>query len=296
MLTKDPTKWESPFVSFGGIGRVVEQRNPDIIPSSSTEILYMNTNTPSSTVICGVQGSGKSHSVGVIVENALIGLDQLGSLPAPLSVVVFHLSAAQGGMHLPCESAFVGDLVIGAKTSNVPVYVLASPSNLSNMSTAYAKTGAKVQPFYLSTEDLNCSRMLSLMHVAEGNKVPLYMEVVQQTLRSMGNEDFDYRKFKDTMNRKSAMEFTPAQRMPLDLRFQLLESMLVECQKGFGNQSRSVKDHFEAGRVTIIDLTDPFISASAASALFDIALSLYLEAKIPNGKLLVLDEAHKVQP
>jgi hypothetical protein len=61
-------------------------------------------------------------------------------------------------------------------------------------------------------------------------------------------------------------------------------------------QSLSVKDQFKAGRVTIIDLTDPFISASAASALFDIALSLYLEVNIPNGKLLVLDEAHKVQP
>lgn len=296
MLTRGSTSRESPFVSYGGIGRVMEQRNPELIPCSPTEIVYMNTNTPSSTVICGVQGSGKSHSVGVIVENALIGLDQLGTLPAPLIVAVFHLSAAQGGLHLPCESAFIGDLIIEAETSNVPVYVLASPSNLSNTRKTYANTGAKVLPFYLSTKDLNCSRMLSLMHVAEGDKVPLYMEVVQQTLRSMGNEYFDYRKFKLAIDRKSTVEFTPAQRMPLELRFQLLESMLVECQKGTLKDRLSVKDQFKAGRVTIIDLTDPFISASAASALFDIALSLYLEVNIPNGKLLVLDEAHKVQP
>jgi hypothetical protein len=255
----------------------------------------MNTNTPSSTVICGVQGSGKSHSVGVMVENSLINLRQLGKLPGPLSVTVFHLSATQGGMHLPCESAFVRNIVLGDETSEVAVRVLASPSNLVNMRNSYAKTGAEVLPFYLSTRDLNCSRMLSLMHVDEGNKVPLYMEILQQTLRSMGNEDFDYRNFKEIMDKKSAVEFTLQQRMPLELRFQLLESMLLECQKSKQKRRHcSVKQHFEAGRVTIIDLTDPFINPSAATALFDIALSLYLEADVPTGKLLVLDEAHKV--
>ena len=54
------------------------------------------------------------------------------------------------------------------------------------------------------------------------------------------------------------------------------------------------KEYFSAGTGTIIDLTDPFINTSAASALFDIALSLYLESDISTGKLLVLDEAHKV--
>ena len=69
---------------------------------------------------------------------------------------------------------------------------------------------------------------------------------------------------------------------------------LLECQKSKGKGAGPVKQHFKEGRVTIIDLTDPFINTSAASALFDIALSLYLETSIPSGKLLVLDEAHKV--
>ena len=81
----------------------------------------MNTNTPSSTIIYGVQGSGKSHSVGVIVENSLIRLQKLGSLPSRLSVTVFHLSATRGGMHLPCESAFVRDSVLAGEEWKVPV-------------------------------------------------------------------------------------------------------------------------------------------------------------------------------
>jgi hypothetical protein len=259
----------------------------------------MNTNTPSSTVICGVQGAGKSHSVAVMIENALIQSNLLGRLPNPMSVTVFHLGAAQSGMHLPCEFAFIGRPDPRKDPSQVgtPVTVLVSPSNLKSMTKLYAHTGAKILPFYLSTEDLNCTRMLSLMHVEESNGIPLYMQVVQQILRDMGNKPFDYPSFKAQIDLKKSTEFRREQSMPLELRLQLLEAFLLECQPALTRcvpSVRSVKSHFKGGAITIIDLTDPFINASSASALFDIALSLYLETDIPSGKLLVLDEAHKV--
>jgi hypothetical protein len=253
----------------------------------------MNTNTPSTTIICGVQGAGKSHSVSVIIENSLIPSDELGRLAQPLSVVVFHLGAAQGGMHLPCESAFLRKANTGDKTYEIPINVLVSPSNLVAMRRVYADTGAKVSPFYLSTKDLNCTRMFSLMHVTEDGKVPLYIQVVQQILRSMGNENFHYKKFKKLLAMKES-EFSPQQKGPLNLRIDLLESILFECQPTRVETPGSVKQHFKQGVVTIVDLTDPFLNAASASALFDIVLSLYLETEIPTGKLLVLDEAHKV--
>lgn len=247
-------------------------------------------------MICGVQGSGKSHSVSIIIENSLIQMQELGKLPEKLSVVVFHLGASQTGMHLPCESAFIRASKPGHQNFKIPVTVLVSPSNLLNMRKSYQATGAKVVPFYLSTKDLNCTRMLSLMHVEEGNKTPLYMEVIQQILRSMGNKSFDYETFRRTVKEKQQAEFTREQNMPLELRIQLLEAMLLECQTGKVESAGSITTHFKRGEVTIVDLTDPFINSSAASALFDMALSLYLETKISSGKLLVLDEAHKVVP
>lgn len=256
----------------------------------------MNTNTPSTTMICGVQGSGKSHTVSVMIENSLISSPSLGKLPQPLSVVVFHLGATQGGMQLPCESAFLRRSNEGDNCYNVPIKVLVSPSNLKSMRQVYARTDAEVIPFYLSTKDLNCNRMFSLMHVTEDGKVPLYMQVIQQLLRSMGNDTFNYETFKQTITKKQGSGFSRQQQAPLNLRIQLLEAMLMECQ---GNKTRkfsgSVKEHFAPGVLTIIDLTDPFINASSACALFDIALSLYLETEISTGKLLVLDEAHKVR-
>lgn len=245
-------------------------------------------------MICGVQGAGKSHSVSVIIENSIIPSPELGiNLPHPLSVVVFHLGAAQGGMHLPCESAFLRKANAGDGKYNIPIKVLVSPSNLKAMRKVYADTGATVIPFYLSTKDLNCTRMFSLMHVSEDGKVPLYIQVVQQILRDMGNDEFNYKHFKQALNDKGS-EFSPQQAAPLNLRIQLLESILLECQKGKVGASGSIKQHFKQGVVTIVDLTDPFLNAASASALFDIALSLYLETEIPTGKLLVLDEAHKV--
>jgi hypothetical protein len=255
----------------------------------------MNTNTPSTTIVCGVQGSGKSHSVSVIIENSLISSDELGKLPAPLSVVVFHLGAAQGGMHLPCESAFVRKPGETGQRYPIPIKVLVSPSNFKTMSKVYAETGAEVVPFYLSTKDLNCTRMFSLMHVTEDTDTPLYMQVLQQILRDMGNDTFNYQTFKSKLDRKAATEFTPQQKGPLHLRISLLEAMLLECQSSKRLWAASIKEHFKAGTLTIVDLTDPFINASSAGALFDMALSLYLETEIPSGKLLVLDEAHKVR-
>lgn len=253
----------------------------------------MNTNTPSTTIICGVQGAGKSHSVSVIIENSLIPSIELGRLAQPLSVVVFHLGAAQGGLHLPCESAFLRKANRGDTTFQIPINVLVSPSNLPAMRRVYADTGTTVSPFYLSTKDLNCTRMFSLMHVTEDGKIPLYIQVVQQILRSMGNENFDYQKFKRLLARKET-EFSPQQKGPLNLRIDLLESILLECQTRRVGMPGSIKQFFKQGVVTIVDLTDPFLNAASAGALFDIALSLYLETEIPTGKLLVLDEAHKV--
>ncbi|KAI9640965.1 hypothetical protein NHQ30_010808 [Ciborinia camelliae] len=48
------------------------------------------------------------------------------------------------------------------------------------------------------------------------------------------------------------------------------------------------------GELTIVDLSCPCVTAEAASALFNLCLSLFLEEKSSIGKIVALDEAHKV--
>jgi hypothetical protein len=90
--------------------------------------------------------------------------------------------------------------------------------------------------------------MLTLMHVQEGDRIPLYMEIVQQILRKMGNKPFNYQVFKAEIGRK---EFAPGQKMQLALRMQLLEAVLLECrgwQSSSTGTTGSVKDYFQGGR------------------------------------------------
>src|SRR5436190_10122187 len=61
----------SPFVSYGALGRLVTVYGAHF-SSPTRNIVHMNLNTPSTTMICGVQGAGKSHTVSVIIENSLI--------------------------------------------------------------------------------------------------------------------------------------------------------------------------------------------------------------------------------
>ena len=51
---------------------------------------------------------------------------------------------------------------------------------------------------------------------------------------------------------------------------------------------------FAPGQLTIIDLSDPFIDPAAACGLFEIITRLFVRAEVGTGKVLVVDEAHKV--
>jgi hypothetical protein len=84
-----------------------------------------------------------------------------------------------------------------------------------------------VNPLRLRESDLNVERMLTLMSVDKGDeKPPLYIEIIRKILREMANNGnaFSYSQFK----RKLALEdLTPAQKSPLNLRLEILESFMV---------------------------------------------------------------------
>lgn len=83
------------------------------------------------------------------------------------------------------------------------------------------------------------------------------------------------------------------QDLPLKMRLQLLESFLILPGKDKGIPKDTWK--FNPGTLTIIDLSCPFVDADDACALFNICLSLFLENRHEGGRLVALDEAHKVR-
>ena len=75
----------------------------------------------------------------------------------------------------------------------------------------------------------------------------------------------------------------------LEQRLSILNSFIDKNPK-----PKSSRKRFAAGQLTIIDLSDPFIDPSSACGLFEIVARLFVRADVQTGKVLVVDEAHKV--
>lgn len=173
VLESDRATGSASFPMYGLLGTITSG------PGFLDERLYLNTNTPLSGLICGVQGSGKSHTLNCMLENYL--LPGLGKLPEPMTVLVLHFDSAGGGeASQPCESAYLGKPnpnYIG-RPAVTKITVLVSPSNYKTMKSVYSHIpNCTVRPLFFSQGDLNIKRMMSLMSVDETEAKPLYMQV-----------------------------------------------------------------------------------------------------------------------
>lgn len=99
--------------------------------------IFYNIATPSSVFICGSQGSGKSHTLGCLLENCLVP-SEATTLPRPLTGLVFHydgfISDSAGS---PCEAAYL------SSKAGVHVRVLCSPTNTGQIKVSSRPSAAK---------------------------------------------------------------------------------------------------------------------------------------------------------
>ncbi|KAJ6565311.1 hypothetical protein DFH09DRAFT_1261660 [Mycena vulgaris] len=254
-----------------------------LLGTSAGERVYVNTNAPSSAVICGVQGSGKSHTVSCLLECALIADPRIGRLPEPLSALVFHFDTQDANR--PCEAAFFSAPTGNPHHAAVPqVTVLCSPSNINRRRRAYASLPqVHVEPLSLSEKNLTADRMLALMGCDNLESMPLYMHTALLIIRSMGVDTFSYSEFK---RRIGLEQLNPMQRAMIKLRLDLLDAFVRP-------DGRNIESYFTTGGLVLIDLTDPFLDGLTAGVLFDIVLGAFTQWQAACGKLVVLDEAHK---
>lgn len=92
----------------------------------------------------------------------------------------------------------------------------------------------------------------------------------------------------------SKQKFNIAQLTGLEQRLSLLNSFLDQTQDHKKRKPSTSSTRFSAGQLTIIDLSDPFLDAASACGLFEIIVRLFVRADVGTGKVLVVDEAHKV--
>lgn len=170
------------------------------------------------------------------------------------------------------------------------VTVLVSPSNYHSMRTAYCKLpNVTVRALKLNPRDLTCGSMQALMAVDQSQSAPLYMSQVVRILREMSAESEVFN-FRDFEQRLVAQRFKGAQKEMLDQRLSLLRSFLN--LQGGPEAGPLIED--EPGVMTIVDLSCPFVNKDTACVLFNICVELYLGSPNQTGKVIAVDEAHKV--
>lgn len=295
-----------PFKQYGLLaGRTRSIRGPSEEGSQKKEEedprIFLNVSAPWSAFICGSQGSGKSHSLACMLENCLVSHKHLGSLPNPLTAMVFHYDPQASMAGQVCEAVYLC-------SPSVEVRVLVSPTSYHRMAKLYGNLKGLspgctvvIEPLVLKQEYLNVERLMTFMAATDnGEGLPLYMHSVLRVLREMALEPnakpgIDYRDFR---MRVEMLGLSPAQKIPLGLRLDLLEEFIEEqtlkikanaTPRKKGNDWEPV-----SGRLTIIDLSCHFLDVSTACTLFDVYLGVFLEQKLDIGRLVALDEAHKV--
>ncbi|TQS33431.1 hypothetical protein Golomagni_06225, partial [Golovinomyces magnicellulatus] len=288
-----------PFTQYGLLAGALDE-DGTLQGVEDPRVLY-NITAPSSVFICGSQGSGKSHTLSCLLENCLIP-SAANVLPRPLTGVVFHYDtfiSDTGGT--PCEAAYL------ASHQDLEVRVLCAPTNRRQIERIYAPLkNVTVEELRIDETDLNTTRMFDLMAInaSSTDAAPLYVNIVQRILRELRLEQqavggrFNYRAFRRAVDETSLL---PGQLAPLYQRLDTLQSFMIPSQTLWtGKKAKNSHQYSsqsiwtpKAGRLTIVDLSCPCITAAMACSLFTICLSLFIEQKSNIGRVVALDEAHK---
>ena len=228
----------------------------------------------------------------------------IGALEKPLAGLVLHFGEG-GPSSRPCEAAWVGvSNFPGVRAPPIKVFV--SRSSLQTMKAVYSTLGSNVsvEPLVFAEDELDAEAFLSMMAVGTSEQAPLYVQIIlvsetcplllvsdvflKSILREMG-ETYSFSAFQERLE-EHKKNFNPAQLAGLEQRMALLRSFLDNERTTRQNSS----PRFVGGQLTIVDLSDPFIDPAAACGLFEIVTRLFVRADVGTGKVLVVDEAHKV--
>ena len=238
----------------------------------------------------GVQGGGKSYTLGSVAEMASLAIPGINCLPEPLSTVIFHYSPTMD--YKPEFTSMVGansvedqvralKEVYGAEPKALADVLLLVPADkIEERQAEYP--GIEVLPLQFSASELKASHWKFLMG-AVGNQAT-YIRQIMRIMKSM-RDDISLEGLRAGIETSSVPEhLKELARMRLDLAAEYI------------NDSISLTDVVKPGRLIIVDLRDEFIEKDEALGLFVVLLQLFADARIDGrsfNKLVVFDEAHK---
>jgi hypothetical protein len=278
------------LVEFGLMGEIPGGRS-----------VYLNTHEPFCLVTVGVQGAGKSHTLGVVLENCLIPFPSVVALSAPMTTMILHYDA---NPLTPCEaiglcassSSFQSTFGYDAPhllSHNVAVLVSASYYTQRRAMYASTHVNCRVVPLLFSWQSLTASQLKLLMRIDESDG-QLYVSQMLDLLRRFQRLG-RLPAFNEFMREMDQLCTLPGQGSAFKQRKRLLESIILECplNSSLKHVATDLKEILAPGVMVVADLTDPLLSPPEANDIFQVLVEKFRALPSRGGKLLVVDEAHK---
>ena len=263
---------------YGAIGR------------SGSHSVAIDLNGCNTISLFGVQGFGKSYTLGVIAEMASAVNPGINVLPSPLATVIFHFHKSDA-----YEPEYVTAVAPNRKTSEVDrllaeygarpkglddVLLLAPEAKVDQRRREYP--GVQVEPIKFSSAELGAESWKFLLG-AYGNDSLYIRQLVAIMRRHRTGLTIE------TFRAEIADAELPkgAQRLAED-RLTLAEPYI--------DDNRRLGDILRPGRTVIVDLRDEWIEKDEALGLFVVMLRIFAASRYEGrefNKLVVFDEAHK---
>ena len=275
-------------------------------PASALQPVYLNTHEPFVFVTVGVQGSGKSHTLSCVLESCLLPFpgDGIVTLAQPHAALVLHYDQSPQsiceatGLVLPDAAVARRDLEFspGLPPPALPrdrMLILVSPTFYQQRRAFYGDHFV-VKPLLLRWRSLTADHIKRIMRIHDDDGAPLYVATMLNLLRRFQRAGV-LPSYADFIHCVTAECDVKGQNAPLVQRLKLLTSIVAESTENADLVALGgdVETTCEPGRLVVIDLTDPLLSASEANGIFHVALEKFRALPLRCGKVLALDEAHK---
>ena len=245
----------------------------------------------------GVQGFGKSYTLGAIAEMSVQPIVGLNELPRPLATIVFHYNKNDAYEPELLSACFpnarqneVEALLVeyGARPMGLEDVVLLCPeAKVAQRQEEYP--GLPIEPIKFASAELKGSGWKFLLG-AYGNDA-LYMRQLSAILR----------KLRDDLTLEALREEIEHADLSDPIR-KLIEDR-IRVAEPYIDDDRRLGDLLAPGRVIIVDLRDAWVERDEALELFVVMMQIFAEAQRSEAsggrreddfnRLVIFDEAHK---
>lgn len=261
-----------------------------ILGEASGRKVALDLNQTHTISLFGVQGAGKSYTLGSIIEMACMPIPGVNVLPRPLAAVIFHYSST-----LDYKPEFISMVAPNADDAQrrvlrerfaaepralEDVVILAPAAKIAERTAEYP--GIKVLPISFKSSELKAAHWKFLMGAVGSQS--LYIRQVGLIMKKLRDE-LTLAGLRKGIEDSALSDHLKELAL---LRFRFAEEYI--------NDERDLTSVLRPGRLVIVDLRDELVEKDEALGLFVVLLQMFAEATYegrPFNKLVVFDEAHK---